>query len=128
MRRTRSSAAPSSCRRARATSRSTPTGRDLDRGIPTAVTPGFSADQRFNVGALSLGYIREVARLRGVTLGLGGMGTLNVVPSTLRDTYGSRAPLGGLVFVRLRPTWQRMGGMGAAPMSGMAHDGHGGHE
>ena len=108
----------------------TPTalGTGSPTGIPTAAAAGIGADRRFNVGALSLGYIREVARLRGVTLGLGGMGTVNVVPSTLRDAYGSRTPLGGLVFLRLRPTWQRMSGMGMAPMHSTTHDGHTGHE
>ncbi|GJG86068.1 hypothetical protein tb265_12490 [Gemmatimonadetes bacterium T265] len=82
-----------------------------------SVLPALSPGTRFTVGAVSLGYVREVARLRGVTLGLGGMGTLNVVPSTLRDVYGSRTPVGGLVFLRVRPIGQRM-----------ASTDHGGHE
>ncbi|HEV8218536.1 MAG TPA: hypothetical protein VGP95_21950, partial [Gemmatimonadaceae bacterium] len=64
---------------------------------------GFAPDERFNVSSASLGYIREVARLRGATLGLGAMGTLNMVPSSLANAYGSRTPVGGVVFVRLRP-------------------------
>jgi len=64
---------------------------------------GFAPDERFNVSSVSLGYIREVARLRGATLGLGAMGTLNMVPSSLANAYGSRTPVGGVVFVRLRP-------------------------
>lgn len=101
----------------------------ISTGMPPTLSTAASAtsaEPRFNVGALSLGYIREVARLRGVTLGLGGMGTLNVVPSTLQGVYSSRTPVGGLVFVRLRPTWQRMGGMNAVTMPGMAHDSHAG--
>lgn len=65
---------------------------------------GFASDQHFDVSSLSLGYIREVARLRGATLGLGAMGTLNMVPSSLENAYGSRTPLGGVIFLRLRPT------------------------
>ena len=64
---------------------------------------GFPSDQHFNVSSLSLGYIREVARLRGATLGVGAMGTLNMAPSSLENAYGSRMPLGGVIFVRLRP-------------------------
>lgn len=64
---------------------------------------GFARDRQFNVSSVSFGYIREVARLRGATFGLGAMGTLNVVPSALESAYGSRVPLGGIVFVRLRP-------------------------
>jgi hypothetical protein len=77
---------------------------------------GFASDQHFNVSSLSLGYIREVARLRGATFGLGAMGTLNMVPSLLENAYGSRMPLGGVVFVRLRPV-RSSGGM--AGMRGM---------
>jgi hypothetical protein len=71
----------------------------------------FAPDRGFDVGALTLGYVRELGTFTGATLGLGASGTINVVPSTLRDAYGSRAPLGGLVFVRLRPTFKPGGGM-----------------
>ncbi len=57
----------------------------------------------FNVSAASLGYIREIARGGGVTLGIGVRGTVNFVPAALADVYGSRTPVGGLVFLRLRP-------------------------
>jgi hypothetical protein len=70
----------------------------------------FAPDREFNVGAMTIGYIRELGGFSGATLGLGASGTLNVVPSALRDVYGSRTPVGGLIFVRLRPTFKR-GGM-----------------
>jgi hypothetical protein len=63
----------------------------------------FTPETRFNVSALSLGYIREVAKTRGATLGVGFHGTLNLVPSSLEPSYGSRTPVGGMVFLRLRP-------------------------
>jgi len=66
---------------------------------------GLPSHELFNVSALSLGYIRELARWTGGTIGLGAMGTLNVVPSNLERTYGSRTPIGGLVFLRLRPSF-----------------------
>ena len=86
---------------------------------------GFDDDERFGVSALSLGYIREVARGRGVTLGLGARGSVNLLPRRLDDAYGSRAPVGGMVFVRLRPYHERP--MGNMPMNTMppmdhAHD------
>ena len=77
----------------------------------------FTADREFDVGALTLGYVREVAGFWGATLGIGASGILNVVPSALGDAYGSRTPLGGLVFLRLRPVLKR------AAMAGMT----GGH-
>jgi hypothetical protein len=58
------------------------------------------------VGHVSLGYIREILSMRSATLGIGVRGTLNVVPADLESAYGSRTPLGGLVFVRVRPAWQ----------------------
>ncbi len=64
---------------------------------------GFAPARSFNVGDVSLGYIREIVPLRGATIGLGAMGTVNVVPQSLLPAYGSRTPLGMFVFLRLRP-------------------------
>jgi hypothetical protein len=60
-------------------------------------------DTRFTITALSGGYIREVFRAAGATLGVGLQGTLNVVPDQLQSIYGSRTPLGGMLFVRVHP-------------------------
>jgi hypothetical protein len=68
-----------------------------------ATLPGFPATQRFNVGTAQLGYIRELARLRFTTIGLGGAVTLNFVPNSLEPYYGSRTPVGTFVLLRLRP-------------------------
>jgi len=65
-------------------------------GVPNAVT--------YDVGAVSLGYGRELARAGDVALGLGGRGAVSFVPPSLEPFYGSRAPLGGAVFVRVRPS------------------------
>ena len=83
------------------------TGADLALGDARAAA-------RFNTGSAQLGYIRELARVRWATVGLGAAGTVNFVPSSLESAYGSRNPLGGFVFVRFRPfhlTRQSMGGM-----------------
>jgi hypothetical protein len=76
-------------------------------------------EQLFNVASVSLGYIRELVRGRGVTIGVGARGTLNVVPSALEASYGSRTPVGGMVFLRLRPyhSQQHM----AMPMTNAPH-------
>jgi hypothetical protein len=60
-------------------------------------------DGEFNIGALSLGYIREFARIRGATLGVGMRGAINLIPRALEDVYGSRTPAGLAVFLRVRP-------------------------
>jgi hypothetical protein len=72
---------------------------------------GFAPDREFDVGQISLGYIRELAAFRGATLGLGAMGTINITPSSLGAAYGSRPPLGGVVFLRVRPVFSRMRAM-----------------
>ncbi|HEY9228938.1 MAG TPA: hypothetical protein VIP11_19965 [Gemmatimonadaceae bacterium] len=88
----------------------------------------FDHDRRFNVTAATFGYIRETAGFWGATLGVGASGTLNIVPSALSDAYGSRTPVGGLVFLRLRPVLKRgtmnMGGMHMD--HGNDHAAHGG--
>ncbi len=61
------------------------------------------ASIQYDVGELTLGYVRELAAVHGGSLGLGAAGTINMVPSTLRDTYGTRTPVGATVFLRLRP-------------------------
>jgi hypothetical protein len=67
------------------------------------VLPAFNADRVFHVGSAMLGYIRDVARGRDVTFGLGATGTVNFVPAAIEADYGSRMPLGLMVFLRLRP-------------------------
>ena len=80
-------------------------------------TSSFAPDRLFSVGNVSLGYIRELGRGYGVTLGLGAQGIVNVVPRELEPFYGSRAPSGGLLFLRLRSLHVRpqMAGMKAMP-------------
>ena len=77
----------------------------------------FIKGRVFNVGEASAGYIREIIRGRGVTLGLGARGTVNFVPQSLAPFYGSRFPVGGSLFVRLRPMHQSggMAGMAKVP-------------
>ena len=62
----------------------------------------FAPDRLFSVSNISLGYIHELGRGFGMTLGLGAQGIVNFVPSSLERFYGSRTPLGGLIFLRLR--------------------------
>lgn len=67
----------------------------------------FPDERLFNVGAVSFGFIRELARGRGMTVGFGLRGTVNVLPEALEPTYGSRTPVGGMIFLRLRPYHDR---------------------
>jgi len=89
---------------------------DLVLDVPLA---SFSPDRRFDVSTLSLGYVGEIKRWSGATLGVGGMGTVNFIPEVLEPAYGSRAPLGLWVFVRLRPVHGPEMPMMNIPMGGM---------
>ena len=80
---------------------------------------GFDAHEVFRVSSVSLGYIRELGRGWGTTLGIGAMGTANFVPSSLDSVYGTRTPLGAVVFLRIRPFHQARG------MDAMHHHGGG---
>jgi hypothetical protein len=70
------------------------------------------------VSSLSFGYIREVKRGGTLTFGIGARGTVNFVPRDLEPSYGSRNPVGGMVFLRIRPFHAQphaSKGMGAMP-------------
>ena len=60
-------------------------------------------DRAFDIGALSLGYIREFAGFGGATVGLGARGAVSLLPGALEEVYGSRTPVGLAVFLRVRP-------------------------
>jgi hypothetical protein len=75
-------------------------------GPPASLAP----DRAFAVGALSLGYVRELVATRGATFGLGAIATVNVVPAEVGSAYGSRAPVGGMIFLRARVVGLRQGG------------------
>jgi hypothetical protein len=59
--------------------------------------------RRYDIGALTLGYSREIMRAHGLTLGASILGTLDIVPGALATVYGTRNPKGYAVFLRLRP-------------------------
>ena len=80
---------------------------------------GFASDRRFNVSTFSLGYIREVGRWGPTTIGLGGLGSLNFLPSALEVPYGSRTPFGAMAFLRIRPVRAKAGAMDHSHMEGM---------
>lgn len=85
---------------------------------PTAL--GVPAAHLFPVSAVSVGYMRDLTNWTRGTLGLGAMATVNAVPVVLQSTYGSRTPIGLMIFFRLRPLAASMHGM---QMSAMTSDG-----
>jgi hypothetical protein len=57
-----------------------------------------------NVGEATLGYAYDLNRTGPMRIGIGLDASLNFVPQSLEPLYGSRAPTGLAVFLRLRPS------------------------
>jgi len=72
---------------------------------------GRPANARFDVGSLAIGYVREITRYPGGSLGLGGRLAMDVVPASLEAAYGSRTPTGFAVYLRFRPRPARSSSM-----------------
>ncbi len=89
-------------------------------------SPGSNnaSPSEFDVGEVTLGYVRELTAVYGGSVGVGIAGTLNVVPSALQSVYGSRTPLGGTIFLRLRPGLMNMGMNMTAKQKMPMHDMH----
>jgi hypothetical protein len=51
---------------------------------------------------ISLGYVREVGTAGPLGFGIGARGSITLIPESLRSAYGSTAPTGLLVFLRMR--------------------------
>jgi hypothetical protein len=73
------------------------------KGGEELLLPAPLSSDEFDIGNLSLGYIREFAGYRGATFGLGARAAINLIPEALEEVYGSRTPVGVGVFFRVRP-------------------------
>lgn len=60
-----------------------------------------------DIGAITAGWLATLSRSRGLEVSLGGRGSVSLVPEALRDAYGSRTPVGGALYLRLRPAGAR---------------------
>ena len=67
-------------------------------------TPALDG-QVFTSAVLELGYLRRLARLGPLNIGLGAVGSLYFLDRGLQPFYGNtRWPVAGMVFLRLWPT------------------------
>ncbi len=56
----------------------------------------------YKVAKASLGLVRDFPIAEHLKFGIGGLYSLNFVPSALKDEYGSRNPHGAMGFIRLK--------------------------
>jgi hypothetical protein len=70
-----------------------------------AVTvPAPPASDRFNIGSLAIGYVREIgAFTKYGSAGLGVQLNRDIIPAALEPAYRTRTPGGFGIFLRLRP-------------------------
>ena len=62
-----------------------------------------SVSEEVPVGSVALGYARRLREVHGVGAWIGARGDVDFVPEQLRLFYGSRTPMGFLVYLQLRP-------------------------
>ena len=74
-------------------------GEDLD------VSP---SGQTFNVGAISLGYLRNFQVWNAFIVSPGVMVTTSFIDGRLEDVYHSQTPVGVAAFIRFRPALMKM--------------------
>jgi hypothetical protein len=65
------------------------------------VIPAPAPAQTFDIGNLVVGYLRNFGPFAGLVPGVGVRANFGLLPSSLAPEYGTRAPYGGMVYVRL---------------------------
>lgn len=96
------------------------TGDDLALEEEPGAAGGIGR-QVFNSGVLELGYIRRVATLGPLNVGLGAVGSIYALDAGLQPFYGNQQfPVAGMLFLRLWPTPMEHGHMGHGAMHGGA--------
>jgi hypothetical protein len=70
-------------------------------------------EQRYTVAVLAAGYVFSFDPVAGFVPGLGVRGSLNAVGADLEPYYGSRTPVGGVLYVQVRPADMRTMSMSA---------------
>jgi hypothetical protein len=76
----------------------------VQKSAQELVIPSVPSGTSYDIGAVVLGYHRGVLTRLGTRLGVGVRGSVNFVPAALKSTYGSRTPIGFLLYVSVSPT------------------------
>jgi hypothetical protein len=69
-------------------------------GHDLVLTPALD-EEHFWLAALGLGYFRNFGSLAGFLPGVGVRGNIGLVPADVEPFYGTRVPVGGMVFLRI---------------------------
>jgi hypothetical protein len=77
------------------------------------------AQTKFPIAAFSLGYAFHLPAILHLVPALGVVGDLNIVGAELGRVYDTRTPMGGMVFVQLRPQDLAMHGGHGMPTATM---------
>lgn len=94
----------------------------VQKSAEDLVLAGIDPERTFDVTSLVAGYIREIQPIPGGTIGIGGRVSLNFIPDAVGRFYGTRAPKGIDMYVRIRPKRMQendMGSMNGMHMNGM---------
>ena len=90
------------------------------------VLPGIDPERQFDIKSFVVGYMREIQPIRGGTIGIGGRASVNFIPDAVGQFYGTRAPKGIDLYVRIRPKKMEemhdMSHMKPMDMKGMQHE------
>ena len=73
----------------------------------------------YALSVLAVGYHRVILTPGRLNVGLGFRGAVNFVPASLESFYDSQTPVGGAIYLTLRPGSVPAGGM--MDMPGMSH-------
>lgn len=65
--------------------------------------PGIDPEREFDVKSIVAGYMREIQPIRGGTIGIGARVSVNFISHELGQFYGTTAPKGIDVYLRIRP-------------------------
>jgi hypothetical protein len=79
---------------------------------------GGDLTELFDIRVISAGAAQRITTVGAIDLLFGARGAVNVVPTSLLATYGTRTPIGFFVYLQLRPSAasaraKGVGGMGA---------------
>jgi hypothetical protein len=85
--------------------------------LPAAAGPGLH-----ELGAYTIGYLRDIRHGSGIDTGIGGAITFDSKRRELDPFYGSGVPVGFQVMLRLRPSREKMAGMSRMTMPAPSAD------